>query len=106
MIQINYGLLHDLGLSPLAIRCYACLFTEGSAAVRDLARCVQKPRNSIYPILIRLEQWGFIIKFASDLGPTYYSARPLSQALALYHARQRQTFSDLIRQQEIALALE
>ncbi len=102
--QIDYSALRRLGLSPLAIACYASLYTDKSSTVTALAARIEHQRKTLYPILEGLEKCGFIFKLKANTGPTYYLARPLSQALDAYHRYQQSVIVDLVRQQHSSLS--
>lgn len=101
-MDVDYSPLKILGFSKLTIACYAGLYGNGGTIAASLAGKLEISQSQLYSALKQLEAHGFITKFNVSIGPNHYRAQPLPQALAAYHARQRQRLNQLLAQQEAA----
>lgn len=99
MESIDYVLLRRLGLSKTSIACYRYLSeTSSHQRVAVIAKHVGANRSNLYRTLQELEQHGFVQSFEAET--LYYMAKPLREALAALHMRERQMFNLLIRRQD------
>ena len=91
--------LRLLGMSTLCAECYCYLQENGSTTVNELAAKLHRQRTNVYPALNWLEQRGFVMGVKTNLGPTYYSAVYIEDALHAFGQYQRRQVISIIRQQ-------
>ena len=91
--------LRLLGMSTLCAECYCYLQENGSTTVNELAANLHRQRTNVYPALNWLEERGFVVSIKTTLGPTYYSAVYIEDALHALGEYQRQLVIGIIRDQ-------
>ncbi len=88
-----------LGFSRLSVACYDSIYKSGPTLASKLADDIGLERTHVYPILKQLEEKGFVRSLKTELGPTYYSAVPVEEALDSYFVYQKRLVLPIIRQQ-------
>ena len=88
-----------LGFSRLSTACYDSLYKSGPTLASKLADDIGLERTHVYPILKQLEEKGFVRSLKTDLGPTYYSAVPIEDALDVFFAYQKRLVLPIIHEQ-------
>lgn len=97
----EYQLLKELGLKQPEIECYQCLAVDGATYVSALSKKMGKKRTGMYGQLSKLHSLGLLTKFKADIGPTYYSAIKVEDALENQYLQRRKTLWPLIRRQRL-----
>lgn len=85
--------LKNLGLSPVAIQTYNQLLDKGAMTVSKLARSLDTLPQSLYRIIVELEEKGFITEIGDY--PQQFQARPLANALDHYLEYQKRLVESL-----------
>jgi len=99
--KMEYKKLRLIGLSKLEVACYEALYKIDDTTAANLAKHLSIKPTSVYRILNRLEERGFVSHIKTNLGPTHYYAEPLSRALEKYFAYQERAVAPLLHQQNI-----
>jgi len=99
----SYAKLKAVGLSKIAIKCYASLSQDGSANAYMLAERLKLSRTGIYRVLKDLEQKGFVVGIKTDQQPTYFYATPVEKALELQADYSKRLLHNLIVEQKASL---
>ena len=96
-IKSPYIALRKLGLSKLAIGCYANLFEEGAASIPRLAVRLETSQSSLYRVLKDLEAKGFLTSVNSSDYLRCFYAEPINKALRAYADYQHRAVHDLVK---------
>lgn len=97
----NYQALAKIGLTKMAVDCYAVLVRQTGSTTQELSRKLSKPYRSIQRCLNDLQAKGFIRKIYTGYRPSKYNARLLHEAMTEYSLWQKQQIGQLINAQKI-----
>lgn len=95
----DYSAMRQLGLSKAAVACYQSLRDDGATFATDLAERLGTPRTSLYRVLDKLEEQGFVNTVKTTGQPTYFYAARLDEALNKLASYQRHTVAELVNLQ-------